>query len=431
MLKIFKNIVFPALLFATFAVSAQTTTSSPYSQYGLGNIKGSLLPQNRAMGGISAGVSRIGLYNNINMANPASYASISMTTIDIGAYGGLTQLSNGSLSQNNFNASLNHVAFAMPVTKKSAISFGLLPYSDRGYQYRVADKIDSNVVNYLYSGDGGISKAYLGYGIGIGKHLSIGFNAAVLFGKIKDDRSTEFPDNIATFMNSQIEESSSISGLTFDYGAQYKAKISPKTDLTLGYAGSVGNKIKASATTVVTRYFLTSNSDDAPSAIDSTYYKESARQKLTLPMSHTIGFTLNHSNKWLLGADYNMTNWSDYKVGNTAQGLNDSYSIAVGGQYTPDITSVTNYFKLIDYRLGFKYDKTYININNTDITQKAITFGLGLPLPSSRTSFYKINLGAEFGQRGSYTNNLVRERYINFYLGFTLNDQWFQKYKFD
>jgi hypothetical protein len=81
----------------------------------------------------------------------------------------------------------------------------------------------------------------------------------------------------------------------------------------------------------------------------------------------------------------------------------------------------------MDYRLGIKYDKTFVKIGNNDINQYALNFGFGFPLPRNRSSFYKINLAAEIGQRGTEMNNLVRDRYVNIHLGFTLNDKWFQK----
>ena len=66
-----------------------------------------------------------------------------------------------------------------------------------------------------------------------------------------------------------------------------------------------------------------------------------------------------------------------------------------------------------------------------DIKQMAFTFGFGFPLPSNRSSFYKINLSAEVGQLGTHANDLVRERFVNIHLGFTMNDRWFVKAKFD
>ena len=70
-------------------------------------------------------------------------------------------------------------------------------------------------------------------------------------------------------------------------------------------------------------------------------------------------------------------------------------------------------------------------VNNTRIKRYALTAGVGMPLRPNNGSFYKINISAEVGKRGSLVNGLVRENYVNIHLGFTLNDKWFQKYKFD
>ncbi len=83
--------------------------------------------------------------------------------------------------------------------------------------------------------------------------------------------------------------------------------------------------------------------------------------------------------------------------------------------------------------MGFAYDKTYIQMNNQDVKQMAVTLGLGLPLSNlERGVFYKMNVTAELGKRGSISNGLLQERYLNFHLAFTLNDsRWFQRFKFD
>ena len=105
----------------------------------------------------------------------------------------------------------------------------------------------------------------------------------------------------------------------------------------------------------------------------------------------------------------------------------------VGGQITPNANALSNFFALIDYRLGFIYEQTYLNVNSVTIKRYAATFGFGIPLPHARasTAFYKINFSAEIGQRGVLTQQLVKENYVNFHLGFTLNDKWFQRFKFE
>ncbi|MNY13615.1 hypothetical protein D3C86_1467580 [compost metagenome] len=61
----------------------------------------------------------------------------------------------------------------------------------------------------------------------------------------------------------------------------------------------------------------------------------------------------------------------------------------------------------------------------------AVTFGLGLPLGYTRFAISKLNFTTELGRRGTLTNGLVQENYINFHLGITLNDTWFKRFKFD
>lgn len=286
------------------------------------------------------------------------------------------------------------------------------------------------MVDNIYAGDGGLSKFYLGYGIQLGKHLSLGFNAAYLFGKLEETQSVEFPNDFTAY-NTRIQDENSVGGFNFDYGLQYFTNLSPKVKFTLGYTGSSGPKLDLERSRVATRYLKSADGEDVAS--DTTFNETRAKSNISLPMMHTVGFVFEKANNWLLGADFKYGQWKDYKEAGVSQGLQNSYGIAVGAQLTPDISSVGSYMKVIDYRLGFRYDKTYINEQNTDINDMAITLGFGFPLQASptRTTFYKLNFAAEIGQRGPKSSSLVQERYINFHLGFTLNDQWFRKYKFD
>lgn len=426
MIKTFKNIFFFTLLAGSLSAAAQVTNSSPYSQFGLGDLKGSFLPQNRAMGGLSMGIRKPGLYDNINLANPASYSSIELTTFDIGASMDLRKLSKSGVSgKNQFNSTLSHITFGIPVNKFSAISFGLVPYSDLGYQFKNSGLVDTNRVEYIYGGEGGISKAYLGYGFRINKNLSLGFNVSYLFGSLKENRAFEFVNDLNAF-NSRTQYKQSVSGLSFDYALQYSANLSEKTKLILGYTGNAGNDLNSSNNIVTTRYRKNIQGEEQAAA-DSTFFFEGAKNTIKMPMTHTAGFAFEKTNAWLIGADVSYSKWSDYREGSINPGLNNSLGLAIGGQVTPDASSINSYFKLVDYRLGFKYDKTFVKINDTDINQYALTFGFGFPLPRNRATFYKINFSAELGQRGTESNNLVRDRFVNFNLGFTLNDKWFQK----
>src|ERR1700759_3571324 len=161
--------LFVTFLLAVIVLQAKSqstaTTSSPYSRFGIGDVSDQLMPQNIGMGGIATATNIIGGYNSINVINPASYGKISFTTIDVGISSDIITLSkNGFADQRNSNFRLAHLAFAIPTTKHSAFSFGLLPYSEVGYNYKVvknnlgtSSPVDTNAVNNIYSGDGGLS----------------------------------------------------------------------------------------------------------------------------------------------------------------------------------------------------------------------------------------------------------------------------------
>lgn len=410
-------------------VNAQSTTNSPYSKFGVGNIKGSYLPQFKAMGNLAYGISSFGGYQNINVSNPASYSQIRLTTFDVGAAADFQNLSKGNLSEKSFNSALSHFTFAVPVTKTSAFSFGLLPFSNLGYQSQNTIKVDTFNVSQIYSGEGGLSKAYLGYGITLGKHINLGVNMGYIFGDLKETRASEYKEN-AGFLNSKSQNDLSIGGLMFDLGLQYTTLLNKETRLTLGYTGGAKTSFNTTNKTLYTRYqkdFIT----DTEFRSDTLAFVDGAKGKLIMPTNHNLGFSIEKFNKWVLGADFRLANWSQYSLNGSNGGLNNTWGFSVGGQITPDVKAVTNYIKLIDYRLGINYDKTYLNINNKDIDVKSINFGFGFPLISARSAFYKINFSTEIGIRGTLDNNLVKENFMNLNLGFTINDRWFQKYKYD
>ncbi len=435
-------------LFITFLLSvivlganAQSTasSSSPYSQFGLGNLNNQLLPQNAGMGGIATATNIIGGFNSINVINPASYGKINLTVIDAGIYGNATTLSkSGQLDERDANFRLNHLTFAFPLSKHSALSFGLLPYSTVGYNYKTSVKnlgtnnpADTNTINHIYSGEGGLSKAYLGYGFGIGKHLLIGANISYIFGNLKQTQSTEIP-GLYGVLDSRNEQSNHIGGVNYDYGAQYSIDFSATKHLILGYSASTSTSINNGSSYIVSQYTQDAQGNEN-SAADTVVNRQTPNSKLHLPRINRFGIVFQDETKFLIGIDYTIGKWSNLTAGGVNQGLQDSKTFNIGGQITPDINALHSFWALVDYRLGAIYEQTYVNVNNVSINRYALTAGLGIPLPHDRASsaFYKINFSAEVGKRGTLQGGLIKENYVNFHLGFTLNDKWFRRYKFE
>jgi len=125
--------------------------------------------------------------------------------------------------------------------------------------------------------------------------------------------------------------------------------------------------------------------------------------------------------------DVNWRNWKEYKSYGRSDSLQNSFSIHLGSEYIPKHNSITSYWHRVRYRLGVRYENTYLEINNQPIKEFGISFGLGFPFRRSKSM---LNFAFEFGNRGTVENNLVQENFIKFTFGLSIYERWFVKNKY-
>jgi hypothetical protein len=91
---------------------------------------------------------------------------------------------------------------------------------------------------------------------------------------------------------------------------------------------------------------------------------------------------------------------------------------------------VDNYLERITFRLGASY-ATLPYVPNPSNGEQVRDFGInfGWSLPVSRVS--SIDMAFKIGQRGDVQKNYIKENYYRIYIGFTFNDRWFIKRKYD
>ncbi len=424
------------ILSSTQTYAQSSTSHSPYSQFGLGQMREDQLPQTRAMGGITTAVRFQGGLPVLNISNPATYSGFNRTILDAGLYGNVTQLEKNSTADNTADFAFSHFAFGFTLNKNNGpklggISFGLMPYSDVGYSTSASREISNTPYQTRLVGEGGINKAYVGYGVSPFKNFSIGANVGFLFGNLYDKSLIDFPTNYG-FYNTAKTDTRRVTGVTYDYGAQYFLPLGNRKNLTIGYSGSLDNSVRSKVTSMVTRTQTGSGNITEQVPIDTSSMDVLSNRKINLPLKHNVGFTFSKGVNWMVGADFKYADWSKYQVRTGEEPLGKNIGFALGGQIKPDPTSL-NYLKVIDYRLGFRYNKTHMTVNQQRINDMAVTVGLGLPLPETGfgRTFSNVNISAEFGQQGTIKSNLVRERYININLGFTINDAWFIRRSYD
>ncbi len=414
----FSRLFLLLFLFSPFISKSQTGSTSPYSRYGIGDIYGQGFTHQAGMGGLGASLSSP---FNINMVNPASYIADSIVIFEVGALGDIRQLESKTQSTSLNSASFSHLALGFPIKKgKVGVTFGVVPLSSVDYDIVVTtpNVPDIGTIRYEYIGDGGFNKFFVGTGVKILKNLNAGLNISYLFGTIDNVKSVEFPSGTHYF-NSRYIDAVTANGFHFDYGLLYEKPIKNGKVIRAGLSGAVSTKVNA----LNTQYYYNYTSTKFGETIkDSVFNETENRGDIKLPQFWRSGISLEKTGKWMIGADFNYYNWNAYESFGVRDTLKNSYNVIVGGQ------KYTNRF---DFRMGVRYGTTYLNIKETQLNEYGFTVGLGIKKLLAKRPPSAINIGFEIGQRGTLDNNLIREQYYRFFLGFTLTDIWFVQPKFD
>ena len=153
-------------LFFGFETTAQISTSSPYSRFGLGDLHKNILPSSIALGG---SVTALNDPKIINLSNPATYSAFTPNSflLTTGGWHQTTNIENTSNQQIANNNAFSHLLVGFPILNGVGLSFGMIPFSSIGYEMSSEIIDNTNELNTglaTYSGDGGISKVYFGVG---------------------------------------------------------------------------------------------------------------------------------------------------------------------------------------------------------------------------------------------------------------------------
>ncbi|MCK8494361.1 MULTISPECIES: outer membrane protein transport protein [Spirosoma] len=434
MLRIYTRIsrVLFASLLATAATSpvvlAQGLGSSPYSALGIGELYPTGNVTNIGMGGI--GISNSSPFY-LNLQNPALLGSRPPYTVfEVGLLGESRTLSqnvsNQTQVQRNFGGNLGYLALAFPASSRWSMSLSLRPYTYVNYsltQYNVLPG-NSSVVEYNYSGRGGLNKGAFATGYRLFKNIFVGAEAAFLFGNVTNSSDARIivnqlgvgsPDTRVNRLSR-----ANYSDVVWKLGAAWRPKLSNEWTLNLGATYDPTTRVKGSETNI---YQQTTLAGADLGTADTLRYN--ATGKTTLPQQMNFGVSIERSNRLLIGVDVGFQQWGKYKtINNQSGGLVDGMNVAAGVEYTPKPTS-NKYSDLITYRAGFQYNKLPYEIQGAQIND--INGSLGLSLPVGAYFVNRITLSFVGGQRGVLTGTQVREQYVRIALGFSLTDRWFRK----
>lgn len=412
-----KNFLLSSLLLLSIAGFSQQGTSSPYSYYGIGDLKFNGTVDTRAMGGLGILPDSI----HANLQNPATLSSLKLTNYILGGTYNTNSIKNSSTSEKARTTSLDYMGLAFPVGK-FGFSFGLMPYSAVGYRIRITDATS----NSDYTGSGNLNKAFLSTGYQITSKWSVGAEFGYQFGRKETNATVFLTDPLAAYGTREVN-SSEYNGVRYNVGSIYKAKFK-KYDIISSVTFSPSSILKSNNVRDILKV-QDVNGNAFAVDIRSINVPDS---DLRLPSKLAFGSGIGVITKWFVGFESTFQQSRDFPVQispTAVASYQEATKFVLGGYYVPNYKSFNSYYNKITYRAGLRYENTGLLINGQSITDTAFTFGFGLPFYGGYGS--NVNLGFELGKKGTTDSNLIQENYFNVSVGFSFNDKWFVKRKFD
>ena len=432
-------IVFIALI--AIQSKAQQGGGSPYSFYGIGSLKFKGSVENRSMGGMAVYKDSI----HINFTNPATFGDNNIASFKnesrpvkytVGGSHSASTLKSNSSSDKSNTTSFDYLALSVPINK-FGFGFGLLPYSSVGY--KLNNFLDNGNPEARYEGSGGVNKVFLSAGYQLTKSLSIGANADYNFGNIENSTLVYGYNTEGDLLSYHSKEtnSSSLSGLSFNFGLHFREMISDKLEIQSSFTYAPESNLTSKNERLFST--VTINFDDGTETFINQFDADLEANNLdettlTLPSKYSIGVGLGQPRKWFAGIEYTAQQTSKFNnplYANTGTTFEDASKLSIGGFYIPEYNAFSSYWKKTVYRAGLRFENTGLNINNQTINEFGMSFGVGLPVGTPRTPFSNANIGLEFGRRGTTDANLIKENFVNINISLSLNDWWFQKRKYN
>lgn len=413
-------LLFPMVLFAQH----NNNTTSPYSRFGLGDLQTRSLGRTFAMGGASLG-SRNSL--QINMANPASYTAVDSLTFlfEFGVNGKLSSFRDDFTSMTANNINFRYLSMNFRVANRLTTSLGLTPYSDIGYDIRVLDSLENTGNYYIqYFGEGTLTRSYIGVAFELFNNVSIGANLNYLFGKLTHNAELFFID-WDDFYNIQKYEYIRMSQFGLDFGLQATVPLEKNQSITLGAIFENKPKQTAYQSDIMLKNLYSSSVYSQ----DTLKYNSEEKKSIRFPLTYGAGLSYVKTDILELNLDYYHQTWSKATFfGSINPVLTDLNKFAAGAEWIPNKNSIRSYTQRIAYRAGLKYEKSYLKLNDQQINDFGISFGVGLPI---NRSYSTINVAAEIGKRGTIKADLISERYVKLNFNVNLHDFWFIKKRYD
>ena len=437
MINKIERILLIAVFFVMGAVaSAQDGTYgaySPYSIYGIGDISKQGTAFNKSMGGVGVATRNRRFINYLNPAAVTARDSLSFMA-DFGLAQSNNVFRQGDLKSAHNTFNIYNFVMSFPIYRSSAFMVGITPFSDMGYDFSSVEtdpNIIGNTGNISYDsfGTGSVYQLFAGAGVTFWKRLSLGAELIYYFGNL--DKVTNMDYSNASYRSVNSGSDLMVRGVTGKLGLQYEQKIAGDVSVTIGATYRLGTGMKGEAT----NYRYANQSGVTDTLKYSAVGLKGAGVRFADELG--VGIAVKGGEKWMAEVDYLRSDWrksgfdatqgfgvsGDSKFSSTV-----SQSFRAGFEIVPNRNDIRYYFRRCTYRAGLYYDQAYYKLDGANVNTMGVTLGITLPV---FRLYNGLTLGVDIGQKAHSRNNMIRERYAMFVIGFNIHDIWFRKVQYN
>ena len=389
---------------------AQSSTSSPFSIFGIGEIETRDFGRTIGMGNVGIGLQS---ENFLNRRNPAGLSGIDTLrfVLDVSAAYKISEFRTIGQKGRTNNFNFRNLAVGVRLGKRWTSSVGLSPYSNVGYSFTNKEPVQgtSDYENFNFTGSGGINKFYWANAFELFRGLSIGVTSSYYFGN--------FVHNEDMNMFS-VKNTYNISQIYFDFGAQYSHWFGSYTNITVGGVYGYQSDMSIQQTEMITSNTGVNRNKRTP---DIGSY---------IPESYGAGFSILRNKRaaeWILAADYQYRNFLVDRSRYKNLVYTDSRIYSIGLQLTPNKQRPEKYIQAMRFQLGACYNQSYLMVNGYQQNDYSVSLGVALPF---RNLSY-VTVSATVGESGTGKRGGITERYALLSVNLSLIERWFARYQWN
>jgi hypothetical protein len=388
--------------------------NSPYSVYGIGDIQNTYSDRSSGMGHTSmALLSTPGFIFN---KNPASLVGLerSLAQVDLALVGKTVTYTGNPISSTNNNShdmTIKRFSLSSKINGHWASSFGFIPFSYVNYSFIQQKSVEGSQSTYAaqIDGNGGLNNIFWNNAFSIGKHFAVGLRSSFIFGSI-NQTETMSGASLSVPVISEVKDY--YNNFRFEFGSLYSGKLSKNWRLSLGGKVSSKTDLRSEQTLSVTEGTAVVEND-----------KLLGTNTFTLPWSYDAGIALINKGRKTFTVDYSYEQWDGLNKGGSTWRMVNSQRISAGVQFSNQLQRFGLVGEKSYFQFGVFSGQSYLQVSNQQINEFGATAGYGGHLGRGLA----FGLSLEAGRRGTTTNGLIRENYVQATVAFSYREILYSK----